>query len=249
MARRSRPGRVGPAPGEPGGAYGLAVDTAEVYELTRSRLVVLGRDLGAATAGRAVPALPGWTVKDAFAHLCGLCADVLDGRMDGAGSPAWTARQVAERAGSELPEVVAEWAGRGPALDAWLRDRGDGGTMFVAYDVWNHEQDIRAAVRLAVERSDDRVAYLSGHALAAFDRRFAEAGVPALRVVASGCDQVLGEGDPVATVRLADRYEVLRVLFGRRSVAQIRAAGWSGDPEPYLDHLSLFDQPVADLTE
>ena len=61
--------------------------TAEVYELTRSRLLVLGRDLGAEAALRAVPALPGWTVKDAFAHLCGLCADVLDGRMDGAGSP------------------------------------------------------------------------------------------------------------------------------------------------------------------
>jgi uncharacterized protein (TIGR03083 family) len=204
------------------------------------------------TAGPVV-ACPGWTVKDAFAHLTGVSADICDGRLDGAGSPEWTARQVAERAPRSLAEVCAEWGRRGSEFDGWLAATDPQRTTFAAFDVWSHEQDIRAAVGLAGQRHDPQVGYLADLALAAFDRRFTEAGVPALRVVSEGddgFDRVIGqcEGEPAATLRMT-AYELLRTLFGRRSLAQIESADWDGDCAPYLEHLHLFAPPVADLVD
>lgn len=120
--------------------------------------------------------------------------------------------------------------------------------MFVAFDIWSHEQDIRAAVGLRGEREDERVNYLIGNALETFSRRFAEAGSPALRVLGSSVERVLGEGEPTATIH-ADDYELLRLLFGRRSLAQIERADWDGAAAPFVPHLHLFDLPVADLVD
>jgi len=245
--RRPSPARR-PCPPARGGLYGVTVDVAELYATTRARLLDLAGGLDPDQATAPVPALPGWSVKDAYAHLAGLCADVLDGRMDGAGSPPWTARQVAERADRDLPEVRGEWEDRGPELDAWLRSQGGQRTLFVAFDVWTHEQDIRAAVGLPGEHHDGRASYLVDHALAVFDRRFTEAGAPALQVVADSTRRVLGAGEPGATLRASD-YEMLRVLFGRRSRTQIVRADWEGDPGPYVEHLHLFEPPLTDLLD
>jgi uncharacterized protein (TIGR03083 family) len=224
------------------------VDTAEVYAISRSRLLDLARTVDGEQAGRAVPALPGWSVKDAYAHLAGVCADILDGRMDGAGSPPWTAAQVDARKAAGLAEVCAEWAGRGPQLDAWIASTGEERTAFVAIDVWSHEQDIRSTVEAPRPTDDGRIGYLVGRALPVFDRRFAEAEVPALRVVVDGTDHVLGTGEPDATLR-SGGYELLRILFGRRTRTQIEHAEWDGPAAPYIEHLHLFDLPGIDLAD
>ena len=74
--------------------------------------------------------------------------------------------------------------------------------------------------------------------------------MPALRLVDAddGTEFVLGDGDPSATLRVSD-YELLRIFSGRRSRAQLDAAGWTGDPTPFVDHLHLFELPVSDLTD
>ena len=46
---------------------------------------------------RRTAACPEWRVKDVYAHLAGLCADVVEGRIDGAGIDEWTGRQVEAR--------------------------------------------------------------------------------------------------------------------------------------------------------
>jgi hypothetical protein len=53
------------------------VVVAELYRDGRERLLALGAELGAADAARPVPACPDWTVKDLYAHLAGVAADVL----------------------------------------------------------------------------------------------------------------------------------------------------------------------------
>jgi uncharacterized protein (TIGR03083 family) len=207
-----------------------------------------GATLAREQSERPVPALPGWSVKDAYSHLTGLCGDVLDGRMEGAGSPPWTAKQVADRSHADLPTVCAEWAERGPALDEWLVEQGEHGTIFVGFDVWNHHQDVRSALDLNGDRGAKHVDYLLAGALNAFNDRFRDAGAPALRVITDRVDRNLGQGPPDATLRTTD-YELLRTLFGRRSVAQMTRGGWDGDPTPYLEHLHLFEPPVADLVD
>src|SRR5579862_3678396 len=85
-----------------------AMHWTDAYATTRQRLLAQAETLDDHAANAAVPALPGWSVKDAYAHLTGVCADVLDGNMDGGGTPAWTARQVAARAERPLVAVCAE---------------------------------------------------------------------------------------------------------------------------------------------
>jgi uncharacterized protein (TIGR03083 family) len=228
--------------------YDAGVNTAELYPLSRAGLLELADVLSREQAREPVPALPGWTVKDTYAHLTGLCADIIDGRMEGAGSPPWTAKQVHDRADRSLPEVCAEWVERGPAFDAWLNQTGEEGTVFVSFDVWTHHQDIRAAIGLTGERDRELLAYLVDNALTAFDRRFREAGAPPLHVVADRVDRTLGDGSPAATLR-TDDYELLRILFGRRSLTQMAHAHWDGDPTPHLDHIHLFEPPAADLVD
>ena len=55
-------------------------------------------------------------MKDVYAHLAGLCADVEAGRLEGAGTDEWTARQVDERKDRTLAENVAELREKGPVL-------------------------------------------------------------------------------------------------------------------------------------
>ena len=228
--------------------YHADVTTAELYPAVRAKLLELAAGLSREQSELPVPALPGWRVKDAYAHLTGLCGDMLDGRMEGAGSAAWTAKQVAARSRHDLSEICAEWLERGPALDDQLAKAGDHAPTFVAFDVWNHYQDVRSAVGLRGERDREQLAYLAAEALGAFDGRFREAGVPALRVITEHVDRNLGDGPPDATLATTD-YELVRILFGRRSLAQITNAGWNGEPAAYVDHLHLFDPPVSDLAD
>jgi uncharacterized protein (TIGR03083 family) len=225
--------------------YHPDVTTAELYHAVRAKMLDLAAGLSREQSELPVPALPGWSVKDAYAHLTGLCADMLDGHMEGAGSAAWTTKQLAARSSQDLPKVCAEWLDRGPALDARLAKLD---ATFVAFDVWNHHQDVRSAVGLRGERDPGQVDYLAAEALSAFDGRFREAGVPALRVITERIDRNLGAGPPDATLSTTD-YELLRILFGRRSLPQMTNAGWTGDPTAYLDHLHLFDPPVSDLDD
>jgi len=223
------------------------VDNASVYTTTRTAVLDLVGGLGPDELARPVAALPGWTVRDTVAHLAGVCADTLDGRTEGGGSPAWTARQLAERADRSVGAVCDEWAGRGADLDGWLAGPGAERGGFVVFDAWTHEHDLRAATGRA--RSDDsRAAWLAGRALPVFDRRFRDAGVAALRVSTDGVDTVLGDGEPEVTWT-ADSYEVMRTLFGRRTLTQMRAGRWDGDPTPWLGHLHLFDPPAAALID
>src|SRR4051812_8881519 len=92
--------------------------TREVYDRVRRRLLDLATGLDQATAAGSVPALPGWSIKDTYAHLAGVCADVLDGRRGR--QPEWGERTVAERRDRSLGEVLKEWSTRGPELDELL---------------------------------------------------------------------------------------------------------------------------------
>jgi uncharacterized protein (TIGR03083 family) len=224
------------------------VEIVDVYPQTRERLLDLASGLDGEGAGTPVPALPGWTVKDAYAHLAGVCADVLAGNTEGGGSPPWTAKQVNDRAAHSLPEICAEWSSRSQEIDEWMRGQSGRGASFLCFDIWSHEQDIRSAVGLRGERDDERVSVLLRNAVDVFDGRIKGAGAPSAHVVTETTDRTLGDGDAGVILRTSD-YELLRLFFGRRSQAQIDSFDWEGDPTPCVDHLHLFVLPEADLTD
>jgi uncharacterized protein (TIGR03083 family) len=103
----------------------------------------------------------GWTVGDVAGHLVGGIVDALNGRLDDAGSAAWTARQVEERRGRSAAELGDElegaskaaadllasfdeavWAGPGPAAVAVM----GAGVISMWFDAVMHAEDIRSAL-------------------------------------------------------------------------------------------------------
>lgn len=217
----------------------------QIYRNTRTRLLSLAADLTDDEPKTPAPALPGWTVRDVFGHLAGVCADALDDNMDDAEDPVWTQAQVGSRHRYLLSEVCAEWQRRGPELDKLLT-APDYRWRLLAADAWHHEQDVRAALGRPCD--DDAQ---TCRAVADLSVTWTAETWPqdlALRLIAADDEWTLGSAEPQASLR-SSHYELARATLGRRSRSQILAMDWSGDPQPHLDHLAVFDLPKIDLLE
>ena len=222
----------------------MGVDLPETYASCRRRMLDLLGTLSSGDAERPVPGTPGWTVRDVVAHLAGVASDVTAGRIDGAGTPPWTARQIAERADVPIAELAQEWRGLGPSVDPVVN-----AAPRIAFDALVHEQDVRCALGLDGPGDHDAADAAVQIVIDGLGRRLERAGGPALRLVAGETEWIIGPGEPAATVRLPFS-ELFRVLFGRRSAGQVRAYAWDGDPAPYLPLLSVFGPlPEVDVVE
>lgn len=122
----------------------MEIDAA--YKDTRVRVISLVRDLPPEAAEMRIPACPQWTLRELVAHSAGSVTDVLAGRTEGAGSDPWTARQVEERRGRSLNELLAEWEEGAPELEARLPHLPRRAGILLVVDLETHEQDIRGAV-------------------------------------------------------------------------------------------------------
>jgi uncharacterized protein (TIGR03083 family) len=203
----------------------LVGPVGSAYRDCRLRITGLVADLDAQRAAAPVPACPGWSVHDVVAHLSGGIADALEGRLEGAGSDAWTAAQVERRRQMPLSEVVREWAGNAPAVEALMDGAGAIGRQAVA-DVVNHEHDIRGALgRPAARRSD---AVLIGLGFVA-DRLLWTAAELDLSLGIVCSDGTRFGADPADVTLTGEPFELLRAITGRRSVEQLRAMRWQGD--------------------
>jgi uncharacterized protein (TIGR03083 family) len=225
------------------------MELCDLYAACRLELLGLGPSLSSDQLNASLVATPPWTVLDGYRHLTGVCADFLDGVMQGAGSPEWTAVQVTSRQTMGVAEVCDEWTARGPVLDKQMADAGP--TMgFLAFDVWTHEQDIRAAIGSRGIRHDNRVTSLAALAVNMFAGRYAASGAPALLILLDGEPHQLGAlgADPEVTLGTS-AYELLRIIFGRRSAAQISRANWTGDFASVINALHVFDLPPIDIID
>jgi uncharacterized protein (TIGR03083 family) len=92
-----------------------------------------------------VPATPQWTVHEVVAHMAGCPADFLTGRMDGAGSPAWTERQVAERRARPVADLLAELRSN---EDAVVESVADNPGPPMVWDLVVHHADLHEALAL-----------------------------------------------------------------------------------------------------
>src|SRR4051812_46223511 len=84
--------------------------TGQHYRVVRTELTDLAASLSEEEAAAAVPALPGWSVHDTYAHLAGVCADILSGSVGDPHDEAWTARHVAAGEGVPLAEICERWS-------------------------------------------------------------------------------------------------------------------------------------------
>lgn len=206
------------------------------YLAVRARVDALLRPATAQAAGLPVRTCPGWTVHDTLAHLVGACADILAGNASTAGSPDWTAAQVTRAAGRSVPDLLDEWSRTGPQVAERLAGRRALGQVLM--DAVSHECDLRTALGSPPPPSDDP-ALLAGleWLLEAFSRQLDAAERPGLVLRAAGREWRCGAAPVAGAVRAPSERELLRTLTGRRTLHQVRALEWDGDPagwEPAL---------------
>ena len=224
----------------------MSFDFPVIYRSNREALTTLVLGLDGETLGSLVPATPLWTVQDAFAHVTGVARDHTTGRLEDAPSESWTQQQVMERKDRTVGDIAAEWTEIGPVIETMLQASGRAMSAMVM-DVVMHHYDVMGAVgiRPADNAEGLRLCLRASNAIAP---RLDAADLPTLRIQTEGFNRVLGTGPEGMTVS-GDAFEITRSLFGRRSLDQIAAFDWSGDPTPYLPHFSFFTPRETPLVE
>lgn len=224
------------------------MDTADAYRTVRARLIDLSAQLTEDQATAAVPALPAWTVRDTYAHLTGVCAEVATGALTRRATDEDTARQVQQREGRTLADLAAEWDGHSEQIYGLMSGPNGFRYGLMAADVWNHEQDIHGALDLPVVRQEPACTGIAAFITGLLDHQWRKYGLtPAVHFsTEEGGEWRIGAGEPAVSLRTTD-FEFNRLLTGRRSRDQILAMDWTGDVEPLIDRLHLFDLPLIDL--
>ncbi|MUL64456.1 hypothetical protein BOO86_08285 [Mycobacterium sp. CBMA 234] len=220
------------------------LDTA--YRHARRRISDVAVGLSDDQLSTPVPATPDWTVREVLAHLVGGAADVSAGRVEGAGSDQWTQRQVQDRRGRRISELVAEWDQVAPTVEAGLSDRQIAGPNLAA-DVICHEGDLHEALGLGRVEREHWQPFLDVMMQSACLRFHRSDG---LAIHDDQGQQWIYSSSEPRTVLRADGYELLRASYSRRSRNQIAAWDWTPAPAPQLvERFGLFgprddDQPV-----
>jgi len=236
-------------------------DAGAAYRLIHQRVdaLVRGRD---GIAGLAVPACPGWTIRQVVAHLAGVAQDIVALNLDKKGTGPWADAQVARLGGHSIDDLLDLWGQSLDSVSANLAFASDAGVCQLVFDTLTHEHDIRGALREPGSRAGD-LAFTAalGFVTTMGDQFIRRAELPALRLSTPTIGSVQ-LGDPHTArgnvaLRISD-FEALRCFGGRRSVAQLLALPWDGDPTnlmaAFTDVLPAFTNdglrpPTDDLIE
>jgi uncharacterized protein (TIGR03083 family) len=222
----------------------------EIYSETRHRIADLVSGLDDAQLRVILPTCPAWTVRDVVGHMAGLLGDVIDKRFEGAGTPAWTQAQVESLAHLDLHAALEAWDERAAQVESDLPAALGEFSPRLVSDAWNHEQDIRGALHLprAHLDSDAVPAALVGQ-MAMLTERLETAGLPGLVLVTADGEWRAGAGEG-GRLRVDSQAELLRILLGRRSRAQIATLTWDvPDLDAYVAVLPRFGPAEHDIHE
>jgi uncharacterized protein (TIGR03083 family) len=176
-----------------------------------------------------VPATPEWRAHDVLAHLVGITDDVVNGRLEGLASNAWTKAQVDARVGRSTAELLEEWDETSPQFEEMLAAAPAEIAGQALFDAATHEHDLRNALGAPGARDSDAVDTGWEWIVEARTR----AGAHAMCFVVEGGEAPSGVGDPVARIE-ASRFELFRAVAGRRTPDEIAGYRWDREPDPAL---------------
>ncbi len=209
----------------------------ERYRSSRTRLHAVLSTLDDPSWDLDVAACPGWRVRDVLAHLAGVVEDALAGRITGPPSPEQTAAQVARHRGDDPRLLLEQWMATAPDLEDALTALGLWPAFF---DALSHEHDIRGALGDGSFRDHDDVLVVAG---------FLAGSLPEdIAVDLDGRGGTHSSAPDPATLRTTP-FELFRLRFGRRSLAQVMATDWSREPPPAVTGLFIFGPAEQDLHE
>jgi uncharacterized protein (TIGR03083 family) len=212
-------------------------DAAAAYRLVHRRVDALLRGR-ADVAELNVPACPAWTIRQTLAHLAGVADDIASLNMEGKGTDQWTGAQVDRLGGKSVDELLDLWGQKiDPVIELLGLAPEESGCQLV-FDTLTHEHDIRGALSEPGSRTGDLAFEVAlAFMTMAYDRMARQSDLPAVRFITPtiGAVQI---GDPDTAIdQLAldiSDFEYLRAFGGRRSLRQLMALPWRGDPTDLL---------------
>jgi uncharacterized protein (TIGR03083 family) len=218
------------------------------YRNARLRMQALAEHIGDDDAAdRIVGACPEWTVKDLFSHVTGIATDLAAGNRPAGDTQAWVDAQVADRRSRPLAEIVEEWNRNAPAFEAMI-DAAPQALWTLTYDTVVHEHDLFTALGRRGDRTSSGVTRSAVLGLKLVKGDLRSRGLPAFRAIIDDVEHVIGDGEPVLTLR-ATAFETLRLLGSRRTMAEMRSADFEGDLDAMLTGIVHMDLPEASLGE
>jgi uncharacterized protein (TIGR03083 family) len=220
---------------------------ATAYRALRTRVSDLVRNSDPAAVDAMAPATPEWRVRDIVAHVSGVNTDIVNGNLNGVATDEWTDAQVATRRDWSIEELLDEWETNGSTVEANVAMLGSAAGQWV-YDACTHEHDIRHALGAPGARDTDAVAIGFSFGTHWLGATLDGKGAPGLDLATDAGSKAVGTGDPRVALRV-DRFELLRAMTGRRSLAQMAAYDWGGPPQAALLILGPFSPRGADFVE
>jgi uncharacterized protein (TIGR03083 family) len=224
-----------------------SADCAAAYRELRARVSALVRGADPSALHAIAPATPEWRVRDILAHVSGVNTDIVNSNLSGVASGAWTDAQVTTRRDWTVEDLLDEWETNGSVVEANAAMLGSAAGQWV-HDACTHEHDIRHALGAPGARDSDAVAIAFEWGTDVLARGLDGQGVAGLVFETDCGSKAIGTGEPRATVSV-DRFELIRAMTGRRSVAQMEAYGWDGPPQAAHLVLAIFEPRAADFTE
>lgn len=236
-------------------------DAGAAYQLIVERVDALVRGRHG-IADLAVPACPGWTIRHVVAHLTGVAQDIVALNLEEKGTSPWADAQVARLGGHGIDYLLDMWRESLDEVRANLAFASDAGVCQLVFDTLTHEHDIRGALREAGSRAGDLAFKAAlGFVTTMGDQFIRQAQLPALWLSTPTIGSVQ-LGDPHTAhghiaLTVSD-FEALRSFGGRRSIWQLLALPWDGDPTnlmpAFTDVLPAFTNgglrpPADDLIE
>ena len=203
--------------------------------MIRGRVTELVAGVGAVGVEAPVPTCPGWRVRDVIGHLVGNVEDAAPGRLTGPPSQSVTAEQVKRHHDDDIDNLLTAWERLAPPFEAMI----SAGVLWpAAIDLVSHEHDIRHALDRPGARDDPVVGLVAELMAAGLADR--------VEVVVHGAPH---RARPLIPQLRVSSFELLRLAMGRRTVAQVAALDWSGDPTDVLSGLFVFGPATEPIVE
>ena len=227
-------------------------DLTAIWDATRSRVTSLVTEHaldtdGAAGGDAAVATVPGATVRDVVGHLIGVAtkaAEAPDALRGEAITPPSTG---AAPRGAAVADLLAAWTSAADQLSALVASDSMPAVVLIT-DAVMCEHDLRATFDVPGCRDDAAVKVALDELAGRFSDRVAAAGLPPLRVTVEQWGTIIGSG-PATSCLVADRFEFVRGMAGRRSAAEIGRWNWGTDPAPYLPMIAEVALPEQEVRE
>lgn len=222
-------------------------DLPKIWDNTKSRIIALVKNIGDQAGSTPLTTAPGASVRDVFAHLATTARRAADAPEEFARDTLTPPQPGESVSDVPLTDVLAEWDKAVSAVRGLVETDAVVAALLIT-DAVMCEHDLRTALNVPAARDDIAVKVALDEFSARFSDRAEQAALPPLRVTVEQWGTIVGNGRAGSCV-VADRFEFVRAMSGRRSAAEIQQWNWGVEPTAYFSVISEIGLPAHEVHE